>query len=171
MLTWKKALLLARINVFIPENSPNTSRTAKIFALAVSIAICPEGALSFGDKYRLTSGRLCKQRWFIEIDSRLYKYQDIPDDIIAKLIDMLAYTPKGGNINDLHFRIVSTSKCGKNILSRITIQQIFTEAKFLHIVPLFPARVSTLKMCSIWYDEIHIDCFQYIIGIISAISK
>ena len=41
---------------------------------------------------------------------RSYKNQDVPAEKIAKLTEMLAYPPTGGNIKTLHFSIVGTAE-------------------------------------------------------------
>ena len=81
------------------------------------MAVCPVGALSFGgknpaDSEPVTCGngeellRLIKSRRSV----RFYKKQDIPPEMLAKLTDMLAYPPTGGNRDNLHFSIVGTAK-------------------------------------------------------------
>lgn len=80
------------------------------------MAICPAGALSFGDKNPADSEpvgygnsedllRLIKSRRSV----RFYKNQDIPKETLDKLIEMLAYPPTGGNVDSLHFSIVGTA--------------------------------------------------------------
>ena len=79
------------------------------------MAICPRGALSFdgldpaaseavgyGDSDGLL--RLIKSRRSV----RFFRDEDVPPEKIAKLREMLAYTPKGGNVDCLHFTIVVT---------------------------------------------------------------
>ena len=79
------------------------------------IAVCPVGALSFGDRNPKNSElinygnsddllSLIKSRRSI----RHYKQQNIPSDLMSKLIGMLAYPPTGGNVKTLHFSIVGS---------------------------------------------------------------
>ena len=79
------------------------------------MAVCPTGALSFGGKNPQDSSpagydnseellRLIQTRRSV----RFYKDQDIPSETLAKLADMLAFPPKGGNVNALYFAIVAT---------------------------------------------------------------
>ena len=79
------------------------------------MAICPGGALSFGNLDPAASEvagygdseellRLIKSRRSV----RLFRHEDVPPEKIAKLREMLAYTPKGGNVDCLHFTIVRT---------------------------------------------------------------
>ena len=79
------------------------------------MAICPVGALSFGglapDASEATAYgdsdellRLIKSRRSV----RFFRREDVPSEKIAKLREMLAYTPKGGNVDCLHFTIVGT---------------------------------------------------------------
>ncbi len=79
-------------------------------------AVCPTGALSFGGKNPTDSLavdygssedllRLIKSRRSV----RFFKKQDVPKEKISQLIDMLAYPPKGGNADSLHFSIVETA--------------------------------------------------------------
>ena len=81
------------------------------------MAICPKGALSFGGKNPADSDvtgygnsdellRLIKSRRSV----RFFKRQDIPAETLAKLAEMLAYPPKGGNADSLHFTIVGTAE-------------------------------------------------------------
>ncbi|MBR2180095.1 MAG: nitroreductase family protein [Selenomonadaceae bacterium] len=81
------------------------------------MAICPIGALSFGGKNPDDSDpvgygnsddllRLIKSRRSV----RFYKNQDVPQEKIAKLTEMLAYPPTGGNVDTLHFSIVGTAE-------------------------------------------------------------
>ncbi len=79
------------------------------------MAVCPVGALSFGGKNPDESApfitanpddllNMMKSRRSI----RHYKDEDIQPETIKKLTELLAYTPKGGNVDALHFSIVST---------------------------------------------------------------
>lgn len=81
------------------------------------MAICPKGALSFGGKNPADSDvatygnseellRLIKSRRSV----RAFKKQDVPAELLKKLVDMLAYPPKGGNVDSLHFSIVGTAE-------------------------------------------------------------
>lgn len=81
------------------------------------MAICPKGALSFGGKNpddcdvaAYGTGeeilRLIKSRRSV----RVFKRQDVPAETLKKLVDMLAYPPKGGNADSLHFTIVGTAE-------------------------------------------------------------
>ncbi len=80
------------------------------------MAICPKGALSFGGKNPDDSDaaaygnsddllRLMKSRRSV----RFFKKQDVPSEKLNKLVDMLAFPPKGGNVDSLHFSIVGTA--------------------------------------------------------------
>lgn len=81
------------------------------------MAICPKGALSFGGKNPDESDaagygnsedllRLIKSRRSF----RFFQKQDVPPEKLSKIVDMLAYPPKGGNVDSLHFSIVGTAK-------------------------------------------------------------
>ena len=81
------------------------------------MAICPKGALSFGNKNPYASEvtgygnsedllRLIKSRRSF----RFFKEQDVPPEKLSKIVDMLAYPPKGGNADSLHFSIVATAE-------------------------------------------------------------
>ncbi|MBQ7586091.1 MAG: nitroreductase family protein [Desulfovibrionaceae bacterium] len=78
-------------------------------------AICPTGALSFGNKQAKDSQkvgfgnsdeliRLIQSRRSI----RFYKKEDVGQEILNKLVAMLPYAPTGGNADNLHFSIIST---------------------------------------------------------------
>ncbi len=78
-------------------------------------AVCPTGALSFGgknpaDSLSVSYGdseqllRLIKSRRSV----RFFKQQDVPPEKISLLTEMLAYPPRGGNADSLHFSIVGT---------------------------------------------------------------
>ena len=79
------------------------------------MAVCPVGALSFSGKNPEESApfmtvnpddllAMMKSRRSI----RHYKDEDITPEIMKKLTEVLAYTPKGGNVDALHFSVVST---------------------------------------------------------------
>lgn len=81
------------------------------------MAICPKGALSFGGKNPADSDaagygnsedllRLIKSRRSF----RFFQKQDIPPEKLSKIADMLAFPPKGGNVDSLHFSIVGTAE-------------------------------------------------------------
>lgn len=81
------------------------------------MAICPKGALSFGGKNPADSDvatcgdskellRLIKSRRSV----RAFKKQDVPAELLKKIVDMLAYPPKGGNVDSLHFSIIGTAE-------------------------------------------------------------
>lgn len=81
------------------------------------MAICPKGALSFGGKNPADSDvagygnsdellRLIKSRRSV----RFFKKQDVPPEKLSKLVDMLAFPPKGGNVDSLHFSIIGTAE-------------------------------------------------------------
>lgn len=87
------------------------------FACQHCMAICPTGALSFGDKNPVDSTdvgtynsdeflRLIKSRRSI----RHYKNEDIAKDKLNKIIEMLPYSPTGSNSDNLHFSIVETKE-------------------------------------------------------------
>lgn len=97
------------------------------------MAICPKGALSFGGKNLDESEpasygdseellRLIKSRRSV----RAFKQQDVPSEKISKLIEMLAFPPKGGNVDSLHFSIVGTAEKMRAIekLTYETIQAV-----------------------------------------------
>ena len=97
----------------IPEYVPNGENMC--VGCQHCMAVCPVGALSFGGKNPADSRpagydnsdellRLIQSRRSI----RFYRDQEIPPETLAKLADMLAFPPKGGNVNALHFCIVST---------------------------------------------------------------
>ena len=79
------------------------------------MAVCPVGALSFSGKNPEESApfmtvnpddllAMMKSRLSI----RHYKYEYIKHEMMKKLTEVLAYTPKGGNVDALHFSVVST---------------------------------------------------------------
>ncbi|MBR3745512.1 MAG: nitroreductase family protein [Selenomonadaceae bacterium] len=81
------------------------------------MAICPKGALSFGGKKPDESDaagyvdseellRLIKSRRSV----RFFQSKDVPPEKISALVDMLAFPPKGGNADSLHFSIVGTAE-------------------------------------------------------------
>lgn len=81
------------------------------------MAICPKGALSFGGKNPDESDaagyvdseellRLIKSRRSV----RFFQSKDVPPEKISALVDMLAFPPKGGNADSLHFSIVGTAE-------------------------------------------------------------
>lgn len=87
-------------------------------------AVCPTGALSFGDKksadaVSVSYGdsesllKLIKSRRSV----RFFKQQDVPKEKISQIIDMLAYPPKGGNADSLHFSIVGTAEKMERIIN------------------------------------------------------
>ncbi len=75
--------------------------------------VCPKGALTVGDKNPDNSSapEFCNSEdMFNHIKSRRsirkFKSQNVPEDILAKLMEMLAYAPTGGNLKALHFAVV-----------------------------------------------------------------
>lgn len=81
------------------------------------MAICPVGALSYGDRNPENSSEvnfgnsddllsLIKSRKSI----RQYKKENIPQDKLNKIKEMLHYAPTGGNINCLHFTFVESQE-------------------------------------------------------------
>lgn len=81
------------------------------------LAVCPTGAFSFEDvkpegSEAVTFGNseallgLMKSRRSV----RFFKKQDVPEETLVKLVNMLAYPPKGGNADSLHFSLVRTSE-------------------------------------------------------------
>ena len=81
------------------------------------MAICPTGALAFGDKNpddSIDVGysdseellRLIKSRRSI----RQYKNESVPKDKLDKIVKMLVYPPTGGNRDNLHYSIVETKE-------------------------------------------------------------
>ena len=96
------------------------------------MAICPKGALSFGGKNpgELEPAACANSDELLQLiksrrSFRFYKKQDVPTEKISKIIDMLAFPPKGGNINTLHFSIVGTAEKMREI-SRVTYEKIQT---------------------------------------------
>ena len=94
------------------------------------MAICPAGALSFGGKNPDDSDpvdygnsddllRLIKSRRSV----RFYKNQDVPQEKIAKITEMLAYPPTGGNVDTLHFSIVGTAEKMREII-KVTYDKV-----------------------------------------------
>jgi len=94
------------------------------------MAICPKGALSFGGKNPDDSEpvnnwesaallNLIKSRRSF----RSYKNQDVPKEKLDKLIEMLAYPPTGGNVDTLHFSIISSVE-KMRALSKLTYEKI-----------------------------------------------
>lgn len=77
------------------------------------MAICPAGALSFGGLNPQDSAPVSyvnSQDFMNMIKSRrsirTYKKEDIAPEKIALIKEMLAYPPRGGNVDALHFTIV-----------------------------------------------------------------
>lgn len=104
------------------------------------MAICPVGALSFGGKNPADSEptgnwnsdeilRLIKSRRSF----REYKNQDIPPELIKKIIVMLSYPPTGGNRDNLHFSIVGTVEKMRAI-SKFTYEKIQEREKLSPIM-------------------------------------
>ncbi len=105
------------------------------------MAVCPMGALSFGGKKPDESApfmtvkpdellNMMKSRRSI----RHYKDEDIPPETIQKLTELLAYTPKGGNVDALHFSIVSTRAKMQEVrnLSHDSIMKLETDSPILN---------------------------------------
>ena len=96
------------------------------------MAICPKGALSFGgknpdDSILINSFNSEELLTLIKArrSFRFYKNSDVPQEKIEKLVEMLAYPPKGGNIDDLHFSIVGTAEKMREI-SKFTYDKILS---------------------------------------------
>ena len=79
------------------------------------MAICPQGALSFGGKdpkqsFPVGFGksedllRLIQSRRSV----RFYKKDNVPAETLDRLIKMLPFIPTGGNADNLHFSIIAT---------------------------------------------------------------
>ena len=105
------------------------------------MAVCPMGALSFGGKNPDESApfmtvkpdellNMMKSRRSI----RHYKDEDIPPETIQKLTELLAYTPKGGNVDALHFSVVSTRAKMQEVrnLSHDSIMKLETDSPMLN---------------------------------------
>ena len=105
------------------------------------MAVCPMGALSFGGKKPDESApfmtvkpdellNMMKSRRSI----RHYKDEDIPPETIQKLTELLAYTPKGGNVDALHFSVVSTRAKMQEVrnLSHDSIMKLETDSPMLN---------------------------------------
>lgn len=100
------------------------------------MAICPTGALSFGDKNPANSlkvGYANSEELLQLIQSRRtvrqYKNESIPQDKLEKIIKMLPYPPTGGNRDNLHFSIVETKEKMEEI-RKITYEKILAEKEF-----------------------------------------
>lgn len=96
------------------------------------MAICPKGALSFGGKNPADSEPInpCKSDELLNLmksrrSFRNFQEKDVPQEKISKLIEMLAYPPKGGNVDDLHFSIVGTAEKMREI-KKFTYDKIFS---------------------------------------------
>lgn len=87
------------------------------FACQHCLAICPVGALSFGNRTPDNSEpvsygnsiellKLIKSRRSI----REYKNENIPVETFNKIIEMLSFVPTGRNIESLHFSLVETKE-------------------------------------------------------------
>lgn len=79
------------------------------------MAVCPTGALSWGgiDPAQLESVRFADPDDMIGMikgrrSVRQFKDQDIPEDILQKIGDMLAYPPRGGNSDSLRFSLIGS---------------------------------------------------------------
>lgn len=106
------------------------------------MAICPKGALSFGGKNPENSESInfCKSEDLLNLiksrrSFRSFQEKDVPQEKITKLIEMLAYPPKGGNIDDLYFSIVGTAKKMREI-EKFTYDKIFsmqTDSRIINI--------------------------------------
>src|SRR5699024_1999587 len=87
------------------------------------LAICPTGALSFGDKHPNDSQNveysdilgLIKSRKSV----RQYKDEEIPQELLDKLKQMLPYVPTGCNNHSLHFSIVKTKSAMDEIRKKV----------------------------------------------------
>ena len=105
------------------------------------MAVCPVGALSFGGKNPKDSSpfmtvnpdellAMMKSRRSI----RHYKDEDIPPETIRKLTGLLAYTPKGGNVDALHFSVVSTRAKMEEVrkVSHYSLMKLDTDSPMLN---------------------------------------
>ena len=79
------------------------------------MAVCPTGALSWGNinPETLEPVRFADPDDMIGMikgrrSIRQYKDKDIPDDVLQKLGEMLAYPPRGGNCDDLRFSLIGS---------------------------------------------------------------
>lgn len=104
---------------FDPENIPHYVPGGEQMCVGCQhcFAVCPTGALAFGGKNSADSFvasfgnsdellRLIQSRRSV----RSFKQQDVPTELISKIISMLAYPPRGGNADSLHFSIVGTEE-------------------------------------------------------------
>ena len=96
------------------------------------MAICPTGALSFGNKNPNDSMdvgygnseellKLIKSRRSI----RQYKNESVPKDKLEKIAKMLVYPPTGGNKDNLHYSIVE-SKEKMDEIRKLTYDKILS---------------------------------------------
>ena len=88
------------------------------------MAICPTGALSFGDKNPADSievGYGNSEELLQLIKSRRsyrqYKNENVPKEKLDKIIEMLSYPPTGTNSDNLHFSMVETKEKMEEIRS------------------------------------------------------
>lgn len=89
----------------------------KCVACQHCFAVCPTGALSFGGRNpsdSLDAGYGDSEKLLRLIQSRrsvrFFQEKDIPAGTMDKLVAMLAFPPKGGNADSLHFTIVGTAE-------------------------------------------------------------
>lgn len=111
-----------------PQYCPNGDSSC--VACQHCMAICPTGALSFGDKKPADSmevGYGNSEELLQLIKSRRsyrkYKNESVAKEKLDKIIDMLNYPPTGENKDNLHFSIVETKEKMEEI-RRVTYERI-----------------------------------------------
>ena len=94
------------------------------------MAVCPTGALSFGDKNpddSIEVGYANSEELLQLIKSRRTirhnKNESVPKEKLEKIANMLLYPPTGGNRDNLHFSIVETKEKMEEI-RKITYEKI-----------------------------------------------
>ena len=102
------------------------------FACQHCFAVCPTGALSFGDKIPADSmdvGYGNNEELLQLIKSRrsfrYYKNESVPKDKLNKIVEMLPFSPTGSNSDNLHFSIIETKEKMEEI-RKVTYDKIMS---------------------------------------------
>ena len=104
------------------------------------MAVCPTGALSWGgiDPTQLEPVRFADPDEMLGMikgrrSVRQFKDQDIPDDLLRKIGDMLAYPPRGGNNDSLRFSLIGSREKMREI-SRTTYESLGGNSPFMRML-------------------------------------
>lgn len=107
----------------IDEGFPITTDEKRCISCQHCLAICPTGALAFGEKLPENSQAVNNDNLLNIIKSRRsirhYKQEEISEELLTKIKEMLPHIPTGCNSHALHFTIVKKKSVMEELRKRV----------------------------------------------------